>query len=67
MRQDVKRTKVNSGLKKVYKSAVKKARQAKKEVNGGRVHESFEIMRRELRRFLKYTKFKQDMVKYLRP
>lgn len=41
-------------------------RQAKKEVNGGRVHESFEVMRKELRRFLKYADFKQDMRKYLR-
>ena len=42
-------------------------RQAKKEVNGGRVHESFEAMKKELRHFLKYNKFNQDMVKYLRP
>jgi transposase len=42
-------------------------RQAKEEVNGGRVHESFEVMEKELRHFLKYTKFKQDMVEYLRP
>lgn len=42
-------------------------RQAKKEVNGGRIHESFEAMKNELRNFLKYTEFKQDMVKYLRP
>ena len=42
-------------------------RQAKKEVNGGRVHESFEIMKKELRNFLRYNNFKQDMVKYLRP
>ena len=42
-------------------------RQAKIEVNGGRVHESFETMEKELMRFLKYKKFKQDMVKYLRP
>jgi putative transposase len=42
-------------------------RQAKKEVNGGRIHESFEAMKRELRHFLKYQKFKQDMRKYLRP
>ena len=42
-------------------------RQAKREVNGGRVHESFEIMKKELRHFLKYQNFKQDMVKYLRP
>lgn len=42
-------------------------RQAKKEVNGGRVHERFEMMKKELRHFLKYQDFKQDMVKYLRP
>lgn len=42
-------------------------RQAKREVNGGRVHESFEVMKKELRNFLKYKKFKQDMGKYLRP
>lgn len=42
-------------------------RQAKNEVNGGRVHESFEIMGKELRRFFKYKEFKQDVVKYLRP
>ena len=42
-------------------------RQAKREVNGGRIHESFDKMKRELRYFLKYQKFKQDMVKYLRP
>jgi transposase len=41
-------------------------RQAKKEVNGGRVHESFEIMKKELRNFLRYNEFKQDMRKYLR-
>lgn len=42
-------------------------RQAKREVNGGKVHESFESMKKELRLFLRYNKFKQDMVKYLRP
>lgn len=42
-------------------------RQAKKEVNGGRVHESFEVMKKELRNFLRYKKFKQDMGRYLRP
>ena len=42
-------------------------RQAKKEVNGGRVHESLEVMKKELRYFLKYNNFKQDMVEYLRP
>lgn len=42
-------------------------RQAKKEVNGGRIHESFEVMKKEIRYFLKYTEFKQDMGKYLRP
>ena len=42
-------------------------RQAKIEVNGGRVHESFEIMKKELMLFLKHKEFKQDMVKYLRP
>jgi len=31
------------------------------------VHESFEVMKKELRNFLKYKKFKQDMGKYLRP
>ena len=42
-------------------------RQAKIEVNGGRVHESFDKMKEELKNFLKYNEFKQDMVKYLRP
>lgn len=42
-------------------------RQAKEEVNGGRIHESFGVMKKELRYFLKYHKFKQDMVEYLRP
>lgn len=42
-------------------------RQAKREVNGGRVHESFEVMKQELKHFLRYKEFKQDMVKYLRP
>jgi len=42
-------------------------RQAKREINGGRVHESFEVMKKELRHFLRYHEFKQDMVKYLRP
>ena len=42
-------------------------RQAKREVNGGRVHETFEAMKKELRHFLRYNEFKQDMVKYLRP
>jgi len=42
-------------------------RQAKKEVNGGRIHESLEEMKEELRHFLKYTDFRQDMGKYLRP
>ena len=42
-------------------------RQAKNEVNGGRVHKSFEVMKKELRHFLRYKEFKQDMVKYLRP
>lgn len=42
-------------------------RQAKEEVNGGRVHKNFEVMEKELRYFLKYTKFKQDVVGYLRP
>lgn len=42
-------------------------RQAKREVNGGKMHESFEIMKKELRRFLRYNKFRQNMVKYLRP
>lgn len=42
-------------------------RQAKREINGGRIHPSFEIMSKELRHFLRYNEFKQDMVKYLRP
>ena len=42
-------------------------RQAKKEVNGGRVHENFDVMKKELMHFLKYQHFKQDMGKYLRP
>lgn len=42
-------------------------RQAKDEVNGGRIHKSFEVMKKELRYFLKYTDFKQDMGKYLCP
>ena len=42
-------------------------RQAKEDVNGGRVHKSFEVMEKELRYFLKYNDFKQDMVEYLRP
>jgi len=42
-------------------------RQAKEEVNGGRIHKSLEVMKNELRIFLKYTNFKQDMVEYLRP
>ena len=42
-------------------------RQAKEEVNGGRIHENFEVMEKELRHFLKYTDFRQDMGKYLRP
>ena len=42
-------------------------RQAKKEINGGRVHKTFEIMKKELRKFLKCQRFNQDIVKYLRP
>ena len=42
-------------------------RQAKEEVNGGRIHESFEVMRKKLKYFFKYKDFKQDMRKYLRP
>ncbi len=42
-------------------------RQAKDEVNGGRIHESLEVMKEELRHFLTYTDFKQNMGKYLRP
>lgn len=42
-------------------------RQAKEEVNGGRIHESLEVMKKELKYFLRYTDFKQDMGKYLRP
>ena len=41
--------------------------QAKDEVNGGRIHESFEVMKKELGYFLKYTEFKQDVRKYLSP
>ncbi len=41
--------------------------QAKDEVNGGRIHESLEVMKKELRYFLKYTNFKQNVVKYLCP
>lgn len=40
---------------------------AKDEVNGGRIHESLEVMKKELRYFLKYTNFKQDVRKYLSP
>lgn len=39
---------------------------AKDEVNGGRIHKSLKAMENELRYFLKYTEFKQDMGKYLR-
>ena len=42
-------------------------RQTKEEVNGGRIHKSLEVMRKELRYFLKYNDFKQSMVEYLRP
>jgi transposase len=42
-------------------------RQTKKEVNGGRVHKSLKVMKDELRYFLKYNEFKQDVVEYLRP
>ncbi len=42
-------------------------RQAKIEVNGGRVNESFESMKKELINFLKHKEFKQNMRKYLRP
>lgn len=42
-------------------------RQAKREVNGGKIHESFEAMKKELRHLLRYREFKQDMRKYLRP
>lgn len=42
-------------------------RQAKDEVNGGRIHESLKVMIEELRYFLRYTEFRQDMVEYLRP
>ncbi len=42
-------------------------RQAKIEVNGGRVHENFEKMNEELKHFLKYHEFKQDMGRYLCP
>lgn len=42
-------------------------RQAKNEVNGGRIHKNFEVMEKELKYFLRYTNFKQNMGKYLRP
>jgi len=42
-------------------------RQAKEEVNSGRIHESLEVMKKELRYFLKYNDFNPDMVEYLRP
>lgn len=42
-------------------------RQTKEEVNGGRIHESLEVMKKELKYFLRYNDFKQDMRKYLRP
>lgn len=42
-------------------------RQAKEEVNGGKIHKSFEVMKKELRYFLRYAEFKQDVGKYLRP
>jgi len=42
-------------------------RQTKIEVNGGRVHKSFEVMKKELMHFLRYKEFRQDMRKYLRP
>ena len=42
-------------------------RQAKEEVNGGRIHKSFEVMEKELRYFLRYAEFNQDVGKYLRP
>lgn len=42
-------------------------RQAKREVNGGKIHKSLEAMEKELRYFLRYSDFKQDMVRYLRP
>jgi transposase len=42
-------------------------RQAKQEVNGGRVHKNFNIMKKELKHFLRYNKFKQDVGRYLCP
>lgn len=42
-------------------------RQAKEKVNGGRIHESLEVMKKELKYFFRYEDFKQDMRKYLRP
>lgn len=42
-------------------------RQSKKEVNGGRIHENFETMKKELKSFFRKTNFKQDVRKYLRP
>jgi transposase len=41
--------------------------QTKGEVNGGKIHKSLDVMKDELRHFLKYTDFKQNMGKYLRP
>ena len=40
-------------------------RQAKGEVNGGKIHESLEVMEKKLRYFLRYTNFRQQMVEYL--
>lgn len=40
-------------------------RQAKGEVNGGKIHKSLKAMRRELRNFLRYADFRQAMRKYL--
>lgn len=42
-------------------------RQAKGEVNGSRVHKSFEVMVKELKYFMRYNNFRQDVGKYLRP
>jgi transposase len=41
-------------------------RQAKQEINGGKIHNTFQDMCADLKKFLKQTQFKQDIVKYLR-
>ncbi len=42
-------------------------RQSKREVNGGRIHKSLDSMKKELKHFLRYNEFKQEMGRYLRP